>query len=173
MNLKGENVKRLTNSEKLQMCELDHEKMLHAEIHANYGIGRSTVTGSVSKDNEIKRTVNQLSGNCLNSNKKSPKTFSYPELDAALFQGVRQIRENIPVIGPMMTKKAQQFFPMLYPNISFNFTASAGYILNFCKRHVLNNVSIQEEKSSADHACSLAFINTFPQSVASYSQDQF
>ena len=43
--------KRLTISEKLQICELVHEKTPYAEISAKYGIGRSTITGIVSKEN--------------------------------------------------------------------------------------------------------------------------
>ena len=139
--------KRLTVSEKLQICVLVHKKTSYAEISAKYGIGRSTITGIVPKEKELKSTVDQSSGNCLNSNKKSPKTCSYPELDAALFLWVRQIREkNIPVNEPMITEKALQFFPMQYPNNSVNFTASAGFTANFCKRHVLNNVSIEGKK---------------------------
>ena len=75
--------------------------------------------------------------------------------------------KNIPFNGPMLTEKAK------YPNDQNEFTASSGYISNFCRRHNLRNVSIQSEKISADRITFLAFTNSFILEIApNYTRDQ-
>ena len=165
--------KVLTVEEKLKICELVSLKVPYNEICSKYGIGRSTITDIKKKEAEFKAFVDEATGNASAPSAKAMKTSKFSELDAALFIWIRQMREkNFPVTGPLLSEKARQLFTMLYPNSNDQFTGSAGFISNFCRRHNLNNVSIQGEKVSADEVSALSFVQSFPNRIEGFNKHQ-
>ena len=97
------------------------------------------------------------------------KTSSFPELDKASFIWLLQMREKcIPVTGPILSAKARDFYPRIYPDSDKEFTASKGFLSNFCKR----NLSIQGEKISADKVSAESFVRKFKKITEGYSKHQ-
>ena len=119
----------LTIKEKLESCEL-LKTQTYGEIARKYGIGESTIY-VIKKQETILKQYDQEQDEV---GAKVMKTSSFRELHKALFIWLRQMREKcIPVTGPFLAAKANDFYPRIYPDSEKTFTASKGFISNICK----------------------------------------
>ena len=122
--LKG-NVKRkqtvLCVEDKLKVCDSVRRKISKTDIMLKYNIGKSTV-------NDICKSVERLKifkmAKCELEISKSVKAIKaikaikvgmYYKLDSALYQWFRQqLEKGIPVTGPILLEKANEFYRLLY-----------------------------------------------------------
>ncbi len=77
------------------------------------------------------------------------------DLEKALFMWFTQRRgQGTPVSGPLLAEKAKQLHDILHEGSPAPppFTASAGWLWRFCKRHGIRQLSLEGEQLSANDA---------------------
>lgn len=119
------------------------------QISLKYGIGESTVRDIFKQKDKLMK-FESASDNCSSMKKrKTMKTSTYEELDAALLQWINQVRsEGTPVSRPIVSAKAKQFFEML--GLEGKFDVSSGWLTRFKKRHGIREIGIHGDKLSCD-----------------------
>ena len=154
----------LTITQKLEVTDLVKKKTSYQLLSEKHEIGKSTISAIVSSSDILKQSIQLSSGNAITASRQSLKKPIYRGLEKS-FPVVCQMRETaIPIIGPMLTEEAQQFYTMLYPNSTGKFKASSGFISKFCKRNSLKKYLFRKKKSHATLLLSILFQHLFPAS---------
>ena len=125
-----------------------------ASIAKEYGIGKTTVSDIKKNEEKLKKFASGTES--FSVDRKSRKIMHLvndDELDQAFFLWFVQKRsQNIPVSGPLLTKKALQLHALLHVNdmeSAPEFKASQGWLWRFCNRHAIRQLSLQGEKLSS------------------------
>lgn len=125
-------------------------------IAADFGVGKSTVTGWKQNRAEIEAWCSSHAGPSREQmvKRKSMKKSEHEEVSEALFMWFVQNREKgIPLSGPLLREKALHFYEKLEKqpdNDDDKFTASDGWLNRWKKRYNIRGLSICGEKLSAE-----------------------
>lgn len=131
-----------------------------AKLAADFGIGIQTVRDIKNNKAKLLDFVKNCDSSAGPSKRKTMKSSTYKELDAALNQWFCQKRaDGVIVTGPMCIEKAKFFFGAL--GLEGNFNASSGWFTRFKQRHGIRELSVQGERLSADNTAAKAFQREF------------
>ena len=175
-----DNVKRkrtvLSVDDKLKVCDMIPRKISKTDIMLKYNIGKSTVNDICKSEESLKNfkmTKCELGIPKSVKATKAMKVGMYYKLDSALYLWFRQQREKgIPVTGPILLEKANEFHSLLYAESTKTFNASYGYQWRFCKRFGIKSLAIAGEKVSANVVSADEFVSSFNELTDGYSLDQ-
>ena len=141
----------LSIEDKLTVCDLVRKKVSYSEINNRSNIGKSTISDIVrgeEKLNEFKQSKCELG---ISKSVKKTKTMrggKFDKLDQALYIWFRQMRDKgVPVTGPILLGKANEYHALLYADSPKPFTASYGFQWRFCNRFGIKSLSICGENS--------------------------
>ncbi|XP_054709228.1 jerky protein homolog-like [Uloborus diversus] len=127
-----------------------------------YGIGESTVRGILQQKDKLAQFASVTNISTFMKKRKTMKTSTYEELDAALLKWVNQLRsKGTPISGPIIAAKAKQFFEKL--QIEGTFDASSGWLSRFKNRHGIREIGVYGEKLSSDKEAAENFKKEFKQ----------
>lgn len=131
-----------------------------------YGIGESTVRDIMKQKDKLMQFASASDNSSSMKRRKTMKTSTYEELDAALLKWVRQVRgEDTPISGPIIAAKAKQFFEKL--GIEGTFDASSGWLTRFKQRHGIREIGLHGDKLSCDNQAAEDFKNDFQEFLKS------
>ena len=97
--------KSLTIAQKVEICTLVEKKTDYSEISAKYGIAKTTISGIIASETKLRACYSTFNRNATTANQKPEKKTTFPELDAALFFWVRQMREKNLLVDLCCQKK--------------------------------------------------------------------
>ncbi|XP_050523014.1 jerky protein homolog-like [Daktulosphaira vitifoliae] len=152
----------LSIQDKLELINDIKKGTSKKQISLKYGIGESTVRDIFKQKDKLMKFASASDNNSSMKKRKTMKTSTYKELDAALLQWINQVRsEGTPVSGPIVSAKAKQFFEML--GLEGKFDASSGWLTRFKKRHGIREIGINGDKLSCDEQAAEDFKIKFEQ----------
>ena len=104
----------LSIQDKLELIKKIGKSALRNQMSLQYGIGECTVRDILKQKDKLMQFVASSDNSTSMKKRKSMKSSTFEELDAALLCWVSQVRsEGTPVSGPIVAAKAKQFFEML------------------------------------------------------------
>ena len=104
----------LSIQEKLELIKKIENGASKKQMSLQYGIGESTVRDIFKQKDKLMQFASTSDNSSSMKKRKTMKTSTYEELDAALLEWVSQVRsEGTPISGPIVAAKAKQFFEML------------------------------------------------------------
>ena len=126
---------------------------------------------------EATRSSKSLSGELgISKSIKKTKTMKggkFDKLDQALYIWFWQMQEKVvPVTGPILLEKENEYHVLLYADSPKPFRASYGFQCQFCNRFGIKSLSICVEKLSADLISADEFVQNFAELTDGYTQDQ-
>lgn len=154
----------LTLEEKVNIIKLyEREKLSVRNLAGKFNIGK-TQAGQIVKDRE-----EILKKYHSHSNPKQKRSFSKSaglRIDTACYEWfIRARNKSIPLSGPIIRSKAKEIAESLGNE---TFTASAGWLEKFLKRHKISFKSISGEAASVSTADVLSFTNELPYMIRNY-----
>lgn len=137
------NRKSLTLEQKIKIIDEINSGASNADICRKYSLSTSTVSTIWKSKDKIKGT--------LNSNISKLKRIRKPvnrEVDQALLQWFKQKRtQNVPISGPILQEKAEEFSKILSPSNETS-SCSKSWIDRFKKRYHISSSKIHGEGAS-------------------------
>ena len=129
------------------LMELEKGQKTKKQIADQYGLAKSTLATWIKKADEIKNSY--LSGD-FSSTRKKLRTAGYPEVEEALLTWFKSARDNnVPISGPFMMSKAEEFACRLgVPDGQFK--CSCGWLERFKQRHGISFKHVCGEEKSVD-----------------------
>ena len=166
----------LSINDKIEVCDMVKNKVPRNIIMDKFGIARRTISGIMSKEQDLKKFIENRNEQGCSSKKvgtlKIMREGSYKELDSALYIWFLQKREKgIPITGPVLLEKARHFYDKLYPTSQKEFQGSNGFLWRFSKRFGIKSLAISGEKLSANLVSAEAFVNNFKEMTQEYTPD--
>lgn len=139
----------LTIKQKLTLIERSEKGESMSKLSEEYGIGVQTVRDIVKQKNKLEAFARDCDSSAGPSKRKSMKTSTFEDLDAAMLIWFNQKRaEGIPISGQMCIEAAKTFHKNL--GIEENFNASSGWMTRFKQRHGIRQLTIQGERLSSN-----------------------
>ena len=145
-------VKRKLDSKSIEtkyevLMELEKGPKTKKQIADQYGLAKSTLATWVKKADEIKNSY--LNGD-FSSTRKKLRTAGYPEVEEALLTWFKSARDNnVPISGPFMMSKAEEFACRLgVPDGQFK--CYSGWLERFKQRHGISFKRVCGEEKSVD-----------------------
>jgi len=139
----------LTIKQKLTLIERFEKGESMSKLSEEYGIGIQTVRDIVKQKNKLEAFARDCDSSAGPSKRKSMKTSTFEDLDAAMLIWFNQKRaEGIPISGQMCIEAAKTFHENLGIKESFN--ASSGWMTRFKQRHGIRQLTIQGERLSSN-----------------------
>lgn len=140
----------LSIKEKLDVLKLLDKSVSYTVIAEKYGIGRSTVADIKRSKAKILRFQDEMVELGVKRKVKAMKVGEDKALDQAVYIWFKQKRmEGVPISGGIIREKALELSKKLNGDTAF--TASEGWKWRFCKRHGIQQLSVQGEKLSGDN----------------------
>lgn len=156
----------LSIQEKLELIKKIENGASKKQMSLQYGIGESTVRDIFKQKDKLMQFASTSDNSSSMKKRKTMKTSTYEELDAALLEWVSQVRsEGTPISGPIVAAKAKQFFEML--GLEGTFDASSGWLTRFKQRHGIREIGLHGEKLSGDKQAAENFKTDFEQFLQS------
>lgn len=141
------------------------------KLAAEFNVGTSTISDWKKNRVKLEQQARSLTAPELKKI-KTIKSSYYEDLDEVLFIWFCQQRNlGMPISGPMIQSKAQEFFKKMYGEDA-KFSASNGWLQGFKNRHGIRQLSIAGEKLSADLESAQNYISKFAELVSGYSPQQ-
>ena len=110
------------------------------DVMKKYGVKKSTLGDWIKNKEDILR---RFKSNSKNTKKKIEKACKWPNVDEALCKWFKQTRtDNVPVSGPILLHKAQEFASKLYGE---ECTISLSWINRWKGRHALVSKTVSGE----------------------------
>ena len=163
--------KRKRVDKKLTVCDLVRKKVSHSEINNRFNIGKSAISDIVQGEEKLKKCELGISKSVKKT--KTMRGGKFDKLDQALYIWFRQMREKgVPVTGPILLEKANDYHALLYADSPKPFTASYGFQWRFCNRFGIKSLSICGEKLSADLISPDELVQNFAELTDGYTRDQ-
>jgi hypothetical protein len=130
------------------------------KLSVEFGVGVQTVRDLIKRKSEIFNFISTADTTAAASTRKTMKKSKLSDLDGAVFEWFKQKRaEGVPISGPMVSEKALFFHKNL--NINERFSASAGWLEKFKKRHGIRQLEIHGESLSGDLTAATLFNEEF------------
>lgn len=157
--------KSLTLEQKVKIIDEIHSGTSNADICRKYGLSTSTVSTIWKNRERIKGT--------LNSNISKLKRIRKPvnkEVDQALLRWFKQKRiQNVPISGPILQEKAEEFSKILSAN-NESTSCSKSWIDRFKKRYHISSSKIHGEGASVSDVTTKEWLdNVWPVLRRGYS----
>ncbi|XP_056649105.1 tigger transposable element-derived protein 4-like [Diorhabda sublineata] len=154
----------LSLREKLQLISVYESGKTREEVCAEFNVPKSTLCRIIQSKHKIESQCSEGQGKL-----KRVRLSEYPELELCLLTWVKQLRnKNVPVSGPMIKEKAQDFARRLDIH---NFCSSNGWMEGFNKRNDIVFKAICGESNAVDvNKCS-QWIEDLPLLLRNYSAD--
>lgn len=150
METKLDALKRIDNGESFNKVALD------------LGVGRSTILGWKKQRTEIESWCAKRMCNDTISDRKSMKGGDFEHVSEALYMWFVQHRERgTPMSGPILQKKALDFYEKMRKEDWPLFTASVGWFDRWKKRYGIRQLTVCGEKLSAKNEDVMAFKEKF------------
>ena len=129
------------------LMELEKGQKTKKQIADQYGLAKSTLATWVKKADDIKNSY--LNGD-FTSTRKKLRIAGYPEVEEALLTWFKSARDNnVPISGPFMMSKAEEFACRLgVPDGQFK--CSSGWLEWFKQRHGISFKRVCGEEKSVD-----------------------
>lgn len=169
--MKMSGVKRKLNtlslSDKLRLIsEIDKGGKKKKVIAAEFGIPANTLSTILKNRGEILKKAED--GAC--NERKRFKTCTYEDIDAAVLEWMKMVRDkNLAISGPLIREKALFFAESLGYQ---NFVASVGWLDKFKRRHnIMQKVMCGESADVSDQDCENWRQNVLPGLLASYREE--
>ena len=107
------------------------KKISYSEINNRFNIG--DIVRGEEKLNKFKQSKCELGMSKSVKKTKTMRGGKFDKLDQSLYMWFRQMREKgIPVSGPILLEKANEYLDLLYADSPKPFTASYGFQWRFC-----------------------------------------
>ncbi|CAC5399120.1 Receptor-type tyrosine-protein phosphatase T,Tyrosine-protein phosphatase non-receptor type 22,Receptor-type tyrosine-protein phosphatase kappa,Receptor-type tyrosine-protein phosphatase F,Tyrosine-protein phosphatase 99A,Tyrosine-protein phosphatase Lar,Receptor-type tyrosine-protein phosphatase alpha,Receptor-type tyrosine-protein phosphatase epsilon,Receptor-type tyrosine-protein phosphatase gamma,Receptor-type tyrosine-protein phosphatase N2,Receptor-type tyrosine-protein phosphatase U,Receptor-type ty len=127
------------------ILEVERASKPKSEIARNFGVPSNTLSTWIKNANKIKEAYQQSS---FAPERKRMRTATYENVEHALLKWFTSVRDqNLPISGPMLTTKAEEFAKRLdHPE----FKCSNGWLDRFKDRHNITFKKICGEAKSVD-----------------------
>lgn len=150
----------LSIQDKLELIKKIQNGSSKKQMSLQYGIGESTVRDILKQKDKLMEFASASDNRSCMKKRKTMKTGTHEELDAALLKWFNQTRsEGTPVSGPIITAKAKQFFERL--QIEGTFDASSGWLARFKNRYGIREIGLYGDKLSSDNEAAEIFKTEF------------
>ena len=134
------------------------EGWTNKQICENFNRPHSSISGITKNKAKIRQAYNYLCSVQGSTKKKKYNGVEDAPFERALYYWLRQKwSSGVLISGVLLREQAIVFHRKIYG--SSNFSASAGWIDNFQKRHNLRHLKVKDEKLSADPEICLTFSN--------------
>ena len=157
----------LSIDSKLAILRKIKEGVPQIRLAEQYGVGRSTITDLKKNEDKIREFAEGIENQGISKVRKVMRLGKDEQLEEALYMWFVQKRgQGNPVSGPLLAEKAKQLHDMLHEGCSNapSFTASAGWLWRFCKRHGIRQLSLEGEQLSSDE-CAVEPFQSFVQEL--------
>lgn len=142
----GENKRYKPPEVKLEILQLHANGRPVARLAEEFDVGVQTIRDWIKRKDKIERLVESNASN--NNQKKTTRGSTFPETNAALSIWFYQQRYlGKPVSRQLLAEKAKQFKEHLDKDVKDKeFTASTGFVDNFCSRNGFRSIKPFGEK---------------------------
>lgn len=143
-------LKCLSLQEKVELIkEVDKGVFKKKDIAAKFGIPANTLSTILKNREKLQDAISQHGSL---KNRKRVKTCVYDDVDNAMLKWVSSVRsQNLPLSGPIIRQKAQDFAIKLGHN---DFLGSVGWLDKFKSRHGIVYKAVCGERGDADEQVS-------------------
>lgn len=156
--------KTLSVSEKLKLLSDYDCGKSRDELCRENNIPMSTLCRIIKNNEKIRSQCIEGKGKL-----KRIRAAEYPEVEKCLCTWIKQVRNNnIPISGPMIKEKAQEFASKLHID---NFSGSNGWLEGFKKRNDIAFKNVCGESNSVDNNECNEWIKNLPALLHDYSPD--
>ena len=150
--------KVLSLESKLAILDTLSKGVSQANLAAQYGVGKSTISDIKKSEGKIRQYVAVLDNQGVSTSRKVMRLAKEDRLEEALYLWFLQKRsQGIAVNGPLLAKKAEELHKSM--ELPSEFKASSGWLWRFCRRHRIRELSLEGEKLSADDSGNEIFRN--------------
>jgi transposase-like protein/uncharacterized membrane protein len=149
----GRKLTTLTLKQKFELLEeVEHSGKKKVDIAREYGIPRSTLSGIIKHKDHYRKLFCESQ---INNNRQRARTAACDFIDTALLKWFTVLRSaNVPVNGPLMMAKAEEFAVL---EGKTDWKCSVGWLDRFKKRHCITYKSVCGERQSVDEATTLSW----------------
>ena len=154
----------LTATDKLKLLSVCDSGKSRDELCTEFNVPKSTLYRIIQNKDKIRSQCAEGKGKL-----KRMRSAEYPELEKCLSTWIKQVRnKNIPISGPMIKEKAQEFASRLHID---NFCGSNGWLEGFKRRNGIVFKNICGESNAVDNSICNQWVEDLPALLHDYSPD--
>ena len=124
------------------------------DVASQYNVSQTTVSSILKNSEKLKE---KIYGGEVNAMVKRQRLPHQPKVDSALLSWFKKARaNNIPVSGPVLRLKAEEFAKHMG---LYDWTCSEGWVRRFTARHDITFRKISGERSSVDECATGSWVS--------------